>query len=173
MGEKEIIEINKNGWNELVRSGKNYSNTSLPEYGPFMRNEEYFNIFKDVKNKKVLELGCAKGESLKYLQTKGASEVWGIDILEEQIKYAKNNVPTGKFFVSAMEDNPGIPENYFDYCLSLYSIGFSSSLEKTLALVSSYLNKDGKFVFCWTHPFFNCLGIAEDKVVIRKSYWKL
>mgnify|MGYP003253242277 FL=1 len=182
MGEKEIIEINKNGWNELVRSGKNYSNTSLPEYGPFMRNEEYFNIFKDVKNKKVLELGCAKGESLKYLQTKGASEVWGIDISEEQIKYAKNNVPTGKFFVSAMEDNPGIPENYFDYCLSLYSIGFSSSLEKTLALVSSYLNKDGKFVFCWTHPFFCllytsdaaddllCVGIAEDKVVIRKSY---
>ena len=170
MEEKEIIEINKNGWNELVRSGKNYSNTSLPEYGPFMRNEEYFNIFKDVKNKKVLELGCAKGESLKYLQTKGASEVWEIDISEEQIKYAKNNVPTGKFFVSAMEDNPGIPENYFDYCLSLYSIGFSSSLEKTLALVSSYLNKDGKFVFCWTHPFFNCLGIAEDKVVIRKSY---
>ena len=170
MEEKEIIEINKNGWNELVRSGKNYSNTSLPEYGPFMRNEEYFNIFKDVKNKKVLELGCAKGESLKYLQTKGASEVWEIDISEEQIKYAKNNVPTGKFFVSAMEDNPGIPENYFDYCLSLYSIGFSSSLEKTLALVSSYLNKDGKFVFCWTHPFFNCLGIAKDKVVIRKSY---
>ena len=70
MEEKEIIEINKNGWNELVRSGKNYSNTSLPEYGPFMRNEEYFNIFKDVKNKKVLELGCAKGESLKYLQKK-------------------------------------------------------------------------------------------------------
>ena len=119
MEEKEIIEINKNGWNELVRSGKNYSNTSLPEYGPFMRNEEYFNIFKDVKNKKVLELGCAKGESLKYLQTKGASEVWEIDISEEQIKYA---------------------------------------------------NKDGKFVFCWTHPFFNCLGIAKDKVVIRKSY---
>ena len=186
MGEKEIIEINKNGWNELVRSGKNYSNTSLPEYGPFMRNEEYFNIFKDVKNKKVLELGCAKGESLKYLQTKGASEVWGIDISEEQIKYAKNNVPTGKFFVSAMEDNPGIPENYFDYCLSLYSIGFSSSLEKTLALVSSYLNKDGKltdeeFQMIRNHPkygydilksqpFFNCLGIAEDKVVIRKSY---
>lgn len=67
MDEKEIIEINKNGWNELVKSGKNFSNTSLPEYGPFMRNEEYFKIFKDVKNKKVLELGCAKGESLKYL----------------------------------------------------------------------------------------------------------
>ena len=87
-----------------------------------MRNEEYFNIFKDVKNKKVLELGCAKGESLKYLQIKGASEVWGIDISEEQLKYAKNNVPSGKF------------------------------------------------VFCWTHPFFNCLGMDEDKVVIRKSY---
>lgn len=75
-------------------------------------------------------------------------------------------MPSGKFFVSAMED-------YFDYCLSLYSIGYSSSLEKTLSLVSGYLKKDGKFVFCWTHPFFNCLEMDEDKVVIRKSYWKL
>ena len=55
MGEKEIIEINKNGWNELVRSGKNYSNTSLPEYGPFMRNEEYFNIFSEKKQENFSE----------------------------------------------------------------------------------------------------------------------
>ena len=25
-------------------------------------------------------------------------------------------------------------------------------------------------MFCWTHPFFNCLGLDEDKVIIRKSY---
>lgn len=135
-----------------------------------MRNEEYFHIFADVKNKNVIELGCAKGGSLKYLLTKGASEVWGIDISEEQIKIAKQELPSGHFFVSGMKVNPGIPENYFDYCLSLYSIGFTSNLDKTLECVAKYLKTNGQFVFCWTHPFFNCLGIEDNKVIIRKSY---
>ena len=170
MEENKVIEINKESWNKLVKGNKNYSNTSLPEYGPFMNNENKFEIFKDVKEKKALEIGCAKGISLKYLYNKGAKEVWGIDISEEQIKYAKENIPDGKFFVSEMEKNPGIPENYFDYCISLYSIGYTSNLERTIALISKYLKKGGKFVMSWTHPFFNCLGIENDKIIIKKSY---
>lgn len=170
MNEEQIRIINKKGWNDLVKSGKNFSNTSLPEYGPFMRNEEYFHIFSDIGGKKVIELGCAKGSSLKYLLDQGASEVWGIDISEEQIKIAEQEIPNGHFWVSGMETNPGIPENYFDYCLSLYSIGYSSSLGSTLECVSKYLKEDGKFVFCWTHPFFNCLNIKDNSIIVDKSY---
>lgn len=31
----EAIEINKEGWNKLIKSGKKFANTILPEYGPF------------------------------------------------------------------------------------------------------------------------------------------
>ena len=40
----EFIEINKKGWNELVKNDSLYSNTSLPEYGPYMNNEEKLNL---------------------------------------------------------------------------------------------------------------------------------
>lgn len=170
MLKKEILEFNKNSWNTIIKNGGKFSNTSLPEYGPFMNNEDNYQIFKNVKNKKVLELGCGKGNSLKYLFEKGASELWGVDISKNQIDFAKKNLPEGKFFVSEMEENPGIPENYFDYCLALYSMGYSADINKTLELVYKYLKKGGRFVFCWSHPFFNCLGIKEGKVFIKKSY---
>lgn len=172
MNQEEFRSINKKGWNNLVKSDKPFSNTSLPEYGPFMKNEEKLQLFENVKGKKVLELGCAAGKSLEYLSSKGASELWGLDISEEQIRISKLNkkIYNSTFFVSPMEFNPGIPINYFDYVLSLYSIGYSSDPIETLKLASSYLKRRGKLILCWTHPFFNCLGIIDDKLVIEKSY---
>lgn len=172
MNNDDFIKINKGGWNRLVKSGKPYSNTSLPEYGPFMENENKLELFKDVKEKKVLELGCSEGKSLEFLKQKGAKGLWGIDISEEQINILrqKDGFDSEKFFISPMEKNPGLPTDYFDYVLSLYSIGFSSDIEKTIELVNQYLRKDGIFIVSWIHPFFNCLSIEDDRLVVDKSY---
>ena len=94
MKNEEIIEINKKGWDDLIKSNKKFANTSLPDYGPFLkRNEEEINLFNDLQNKSILDLGCAQGKSLEYLLNKGASEIWGIDISEEQIQKAKEKFP--------------------------------------------------------------------------------
>ena len=171
MNSNKINNFNKDSWNKLVKRNKPFSNTSLPEYGPYMVNEEKLQLFKDVKNKKVLELGCASGKSLKFLSAKGASEVWGVDISEEQINRAKTmQLENSFFFTSSMENNPGLPLNYFDYVLSLYSIGYSSNPIKTIKLSSKYLKKGGKFILCWTHPFFNCLSVENDRIYINSSY---
>ena len=76
MNNEEIIEINQKGWDNLIKSNKKFANTTLPEYGPFLkRTEEEINLFEYINNKKVLDLGCASGQSLEYLYKKGASEV--------------------------------------------------------------------------------------------------
>lgn len=169
--DKKFCEINRQGWNTLIKNNEPFSNTSLPEYGPFMANEEKLKLFESVKGKKVLELGCASGKSLEYLAKRGASEIWGLDIAEEQIKKAESlEIENSKFFISPMEDNPGLPLGYFDYVLSLYSLGFSSNPLETLRLSSEYLKKGGKLILCWIHPFFNCLKIEDDKLVISHNY---
>ncbi|MDE6285358.1 MAG: class I SAM-dependent methyltransferase, partial [Bacilli bacterium] len=157
----EMMKVNQDGWNALIKNKCNHSNTSLPEYGPFMENEEKLQLFCDVKDKTVLELGCAAGKSLEYLCQKGASEVWGLDISEEQIKKAKElNIENSHFVVGPMEESSlDIPKNHFDYVLSMYSIGFCSDIEAVFQSVSEYLKKDGKFILCWTHPFFNTLKL--------------
>lgn len=171
MNETELKKINKAGWNKLSKSNNQYSNASLPEYGPFISNEEKLKLFEDIEGKKVLELGCAAGKSLEYLANKGAEEVWGVDFSKTQIEKAKKlNIKNSNFILSSMEDNTGIPLNYFDYVLSLYSIGYSSNPIKTLKLVSTYLKEGGKFILSWTHPLFNCIEIENNRLVINYNY---
>ncbi len=174
MNSQEFIEMNKKGWNDLIKANKPFSNTILPEYGPFLkRNEDDINILNNVKGAKILDMGCGEGGSLEYLYNKGALEIWGIDISEEQIKKAKSKFPQFKdnFIVGPMESEINIPNNYFDYIISIFSIGYTSDLYKTLLNANKYLKEDGSLVISWTHPFYYCLGVVDDKVVVSKSYF--
>lgn len=174
MNKQEFIEMNRNGWNDLIKSGKPFSNTILPEYGPFLkRNEEDLNILDKLEGSKVLNIGCAGGESLEYILKKGASDIWGIDISEEQIKLAKERFPqySDHFIVSPMEEEVDIPHDYFDYIISIFSVGYSSDLLSSLKNAYNYLKDDGSLVISWTHPFYYCLDIVDNKVVINKSYF--
>ncbi|MCH5166984.1 MAG: class I SAM-dependent methyltransferase [Erysipelotrichales bacterium] len=174
MKNEEFIELNKKGWNELIMSNKPFANTILPEYGPFLkRNEDEIQLMPNLKNMKVLDLGCGEGESLEYLYKKGASEIWGIDISEEQIKKAQKRFPLFKdnFYVSPMEKEIDIPNNYFDYIISIFSIGYTSDLLSSLKNAYKYLKSDGSIIISWTHPFYYCLDIVDEKVIIHKSYF--
>ena len=78
----------------------------------------------------------------------------------------KNN-----FIASPMEKEADIPNNYFDYIISIFSIGYTSDLKSTLNNAYKYLLEEGSLIISWTHPFYYCLDIIDDKVVINKSYF--
>ncbi len=42
---------------------------------------------------------------------------------------------------SPMEEECGIPENYFDFVYSVYAIGWTTDLEGTFRRIASYLKK--------------------------------
>lgn len=174
MDNNSFIEMNRQGWDELVKSDKPFSNTILPEYGPFLkRNEEEIGLFKDLQNAKVLDLGCGEGKSLEYLYKNGASDVWGIDISQEQIANARKILPQFKnnFLISPMEEEANVPNNYFDYVISIFSIGYTSDISKTLKNAYNYLSCNGSLIISWTHPFYYCLDVMDSNVVVSKSYF--
>lgn len=174
MDNNSFIEINRQGWDELIKSNKPFANTILPEYGPFLkRNEEEIGMFENLKDAKILDLGCGEGESLEYLYKKGASDIWGIDISQEQITKAKNRLPQFKnnFLISPMEEEANIPNNYFDYAISIFSIGYTSDISKTFKNAYQYLSGNGSFIISWTHPFYYCLDVVDSNVIINKSYF--
>lgn len=148
--------------------------TALPFYGAFI-SEEKCQLFGDLAGVKVLEIGCGTGHSLQYLGERQASELWGMDISAEQIGKAEQHLAahdlSAKLICSPMEEECGIPANYFDYVYSVYGIGWTTDLEGTFSRIASYLKKDGVFIFSWSHPIHKCVAAENDLLLFKKSYF--
>jgi Methylase involved in ubiquinone/menaquinone biosynthesis len=148
--------------------------TALPQYGAFITEDKH-RLFGDVSGKKLLEIGCGSGESLKYHGEHEAGELWGMDISENQIaksgRLLTESSIAAKFVCSPMEEECGIPKNYFDFVYSIYAVGWTTDLEKTFCRIASYLKKDGAFIFSWSHPIHKCVYTENDIHIFKKSYF--
>lgn len=148
--------------------------TALPYYGAFV-SEEKCHLFGDVSGKKLLEIGCGSGQSLQYLGERNASELWGMDLSENQIEKTKQLLTShglsAKLISSPMEEECGIPEDYFDFVYSIYAIGWTTDLEGTFRRIGSYLKKDGVFIFSWSHPVHKCVAAENDRLIFKKCYF--
>ena len=51
-----------------------------------------------------------------------------------------------KLICASMEEECGIPKDYFDYVYSVYGIGWTTDLVGTFKRIASYLKKDGVFI---------------------------
>lgn len=167
-----IHETNSFFWD--TKGGEVLGNTSLPLYGAFI-SEEKCRLFGDISGKKMLEVGCGTGHSLQYHGERGASELWGMDISENQIEKAKQHLAahglSANFTCSPMEQECGIPVDYFDFVYSIYAIGWTTDLDATFCRIASHLKKDGIFIFSWSHPIHKCVAIKNDMFVFRKCYF--
>lgn len=146
----------------------------LPLYGAFVSEEKY-RLFGDVSGKKMLEIGCGNGQSLQYQGERKASELWAVDLSEKQIEKAKQHLEacglSAKLICSPMEEECGIPVDYFDIVYSIYAIGWTTDLEGTFCRIASYLKKDGVFIFSWSHPIHKCVVAENNRLTFKKCYF--
>ncbi len=170
----KILSQNKASWDAIADDW--FGTTALPAYGVMIPNEDHLGLFGEIDGKRVLDIGCGSGHSLKYHGDHGASELWGLDISTKQIENAQMFLTESGYnpnlFVSPMEENPGIPTGYFDIVYSVYAIGWTVDMEKTVSLMASYLKKDGILVFSWDHPFMHCVDVEDDQVIFSGSYFE-
>jgi SAM-dependent methyltransferase len=159
-----ILNQNKTSWNALAEMAFGW--TALPTYGLLCPTEDDLHLFPDLTDKKILEIGCGSGHSLKWCANHGASDLWGLDISENQLENTKKVLTEigviPQLFCSPMEKNPGIPLEYFDIVYSVYAIGWTVDLLTTFNLISSYLKPGGTFIFSWDHPFLHCIETASQ-----------
>lgn len=172
MDKNNIHKTNSTFWD--TKGNEVIGTTALPKYGAIV-SEEKCHLFADVSGKKLLEIGCGTGHSLKYLGDRNAMELWGIDISENQIEksreYLLNHGFSANLICSPMEEECGIPVEYFDYVYSIYGVGWATDLERTFCRIASYLKKEGVFIFSWSHPIHKCVAIENDTLIFKKSYF--
>ena len=182
MKSDEIIESNKTYWNDHADLW--FGTTALPVYGVRFPTEDDLHLFGDVAGKKMLEICCGSGHSLKYNAKKGAGELWGVDLSQKQLdnaaKLLRDSGYSAKLICSKMEDELDVPKDYFDYVYSIYGIGWTTDLQGTFDKIASCLKKDGIFIFSWHHTLNYCIAwscddrrevFEDDKLVMTKSYY--
>ena len=149
--------------------------TSLPKWGAYLPSEDKLNLLGDLSDKSVLEIGCGNGVSLKYVADLGTTDLWGLDISASQIERANDFLVSQGVSVnlicSPMEDECGLPTDYFDLIYSVYGIGWTTDLDKTFKRIYSYLKNDGIFVFGWSHPIHKCVSVDNGKLIFSNSYF--
>ncbi len=165
MERKEILSINQQGWNKVAPIF--YGGTALPRYGPLAATEEELQLIENRPGQAVLELGCGSGHSLAYLaKERGAKELWGLDLAQAQLDFTRELLEqehlSAQLFLSPMDENPGIPTAHFDLVVAIYSLGWTTDLPRTLALIHSYLKPGGTLVFSWEHPAYSCVSYDPE-----------
>ena len=114
---------------------------------------------KNIKNKKVLELGCGKGSYAIQLAELGGNLI-GIDISEVAIDYSQKQaeekqVKNNTNFLVMNAEKLDFPSNYFDRVIGS-SILHHLDLDKAISEIARVLKSDGDAIFIEPlgHNFF-------------------
>ena len=174
--EMDVCEVHKTNTKFWSTIGNEFLGaTALPSWGGFFPSEDKLNLLGNLSDKRVLEIGCGNGHSMKYVADRGATDLWGLDISAKQIEGAKNFLNAqgidAKLICSPMENECELPTNYFDLVYSVYGIGWTTDLDKTFKHIHAYLQNDGVFVFGWSHPIHKCVSVENGKLIFSNSYF--
>lgn len=120
-------------------------------------------LVPDVKEKKILDLGCGYGENDLYYKKLGAKYVLGIDISKKMIEKAnENNKIEGiDYKVLPMEDISSI-NSKFDIIISSLAFHYIEDFNKLIKDCYELLNDNGYLVFSQEHPMTTCIKYTEN-----------
>jgi ubiquinone/menaquinone biosynthesis C-methylase UbiE len=142
-------------------------------YGPGAPLEDELKLLGNIRKKNILEIGCGGAQCGIAMAKKGANVI-GIDISEEELKFARNLVNKKKVDVKLIQGNildlKMIKSNSQDIVFSAYSLQYIGNLEKCFKEVYRVLKIKGFFVFSLEHPFFYTLDHNGEK--IKQSYFE-
>ena len=100
-------------------------------------------IEKNLKGRKLLEIGCATGVFLEFMRER-CWVCYGIELSEFASKFARENLGLNVFTGTLFEAN--LPKNHFDMVAMWYLIEHLRNPKETLQEIKRVLSKNGVFV---------------------------
>lgn len=111
---------------------------------------------------KVLDVGCGTGEMAGKLMRRGY-EVWGLDLAESMIRYARDRCASDRFEVGDIEHIP-FADNTFDAVVCLGVIEYLDTDEQALREIRRVLKPGGRAVV--STPSAICPLYHMDRVLV-------
>lgn len=157
-------------------------------YHAYYEKPAMYSLVPNIKNKKVISLGCGSGEDSSRLKKLGAKKSVGIDISTGLLKIAKESHSECDFQIMDME-HLKFPNSSFDFAYSSLAIHYLEDWTKVFKEVFRVLKPNSYFLFSCGHPvkyamrsantdthIFSKLEIAKNiktgKITVTGDYLK-
>lgn len=170
---EQILESNRRAWD--AAADRWFGKGALPQWGIFGIEDRHNEWIGAISGKSFVEIGCGSGHSIQYLIERGAEKVYGLDLSEQQIGYARqvnaDAVSAGRveLFAAPMEEKLSIGP--VDTAFSIFAVGWTIDPDNIFRNVNAYLKPGGRFVWSWEHPFFSHVRLNGERVVVSTSYF--
>ncbi len=121
-------------------------------------------MLPDLQGMEILDIGCGMGQHAKQYSEMGASSVFGIDISEKMLEYARtyNNAWNITYQQMAMEYIVYIDKK-FDLITSSLVFDYVEDFDALLKTISGLMKEDAQLVFSMSHP----MAMAWDGTYAR------
>lgn len=144
----------KEAYNNLCESyyvARKNKNSETDFFNTNLEMPTTLKLLENVKNKKILDLGCGPGFYTKILNENGA-KIKGIDISEESIKIAQKENPSIELKVGDITKKLPFKNSEFDIVLSSLVLDHIENWNPVFKEVNRVLKKGGMFIFSTYNP---------------------
>lgn len=116
----------------------------------------------DIKNKKILDIGCGGGVDFKIFEQKGAI-VSGIDPSEIMVNEAKQRVLNSDNVQIGEYENIPFQNETFDIVFGRFSLHYLENFDKAYHEIKRVLVSNGKLLLIVSHPAFDLTYLLEEE----------
>jgi ubiquinone/menaquinone biosynthesis C-methylase UbiE len=163
---------NVKAWDALYAKHYFSGGTFLPAWGVYSSGSTLTRGLLKIKDQQILEIACGMGESVPYIIKHKPKQYIGIDasgqgLSQARIKYQFPNVSFVRVDISKKFP---FRTDSFDAIFSVYGIGWSQNIRRTLFEIYRVLKPGGTFTFSWDHYLARIVDERAGKIFIQKSY---
>ena len=126
-------------------------------------NELLYSYVNKIKPKKILDVGCGEGFTLKYLTKKGKFSLHGIDSSKEAIRLARKIAPKSRLRVGDVTKLP-FKGNSFDIVLLLEILEHLENPKKIIKEVKR-LAKKAVIISVPREPYFRIIEVIINPII--------
>ena len=117
---------------------------------------------------KVIEIGCAAGQSLVYFKSRGTQYVVGVELVPEVAEIARQRIEIDQVITGNVEDiDLPFPTNYFDLMIAGHVLEHVTDPWTILAKLKKYLRPGGQLI--GSLPNVRYVGVSVPLLI--KGKW--
>jgi len=116
---------------------------------------DLLSLLPDVRDRRVLDLGCGAGQLARYLATLGAADVLGVDLSERMLELARSQWAHERVsYVREAVEDVTFPTGRFDLVVSSLVLHYVDDYCGLIARIAEWLTPGGHLVYSTEHPIF-------------------